>query len=152
MISSRTKYGIHALIFLSHRYGKGLVAIKEISEAERIPKKFLETILLDLKGGGLLTSRAGPSGGYSLRIPPANLTLGRAIRLLEGPLALTPCVSQNSYAPCADCRNEAECSLRLSMRRVRDATARILDEVTFESLVEDEKRLAANSQTTTFEI
>jgi Rrf2 family protein len=152
MLSSRTKYGIHALIYLAHRHGQGLVAIKEISDAERIPKKFLETILLDLKGAGILFSRAGPSGGYALRIPPTELTLGRVVRLMEGPLALTPCVSQNSYSPCTDCRSERECSLRLSMRKVREATARILDEVTFQTLLEQESALRSPNQPYSFDI
>jgi Rrf2 family protein len=141
MLSSRTKYGIHALIYLAHRFEKGFVAIKDISEAERIPRKFLEAILLDLKGSGLLTSRAGPNGGYAMRIAPAQLTLGKAIRALEGPLALTPCVSQNNYAPCADCRSETECSLKLVMKQVRDASAKIMDDVSFQTLASQEERL-----------
>ena len=152
MLSSRTKYGIHALTYLSHRHRQGLIAIKEISEAERIPKKFLESILLDLKGAGILSSRAGPAGGYTLRIPPTELTLGRVVRLMEGPLALTPCVSQNSYSPCADCRSERECALRLSMRQIREATARILDEVTFQTLAEQEIALRAANQNYSFDI
>jgi Rrf2 family protein len=152
MLSSRTKYGVHAVIYLSHRFGRGFIAIKDISEAERIPRKFLEAILLDLKGAGLLTSRAGPSGGYSLRIPPAELTLGRVVRALEGPLALTPCVSQNSYSPCADCRSEPECSLKLAMKRVRDATAEIMDQVTFQELARNEEALASANKPTYFEI
>lgn len=141
MLSSRTKYGIHSLIYLSRQFGRGFVAIKEVSEAERIPKKFLEAILLDLKGAGILVSRAGPNGGYSLRLPPEQLTLGRVVRILEGPLALTPCVSQNNYSPCSDCRTEAECSLKLVMKKVRDSTAEIMDQVTFRELAADEERL-----------
>ncbi len=141
MLSSRTKYGIHSLIYLSRRFGKGFIAIKDISEAERIPRKFLEAILLELKGAGLLTSRAGPNGGYALRLPPSQLTLGRVVRVLEGPLALTPCVSQNNYSPCADCRSETVCSLKLIMKRVRDATAAIMDQVSLEELAKDEERL-----------
>jgi Rrf2 family protein len=152
MLSSRTKYGIHSLIYLTHRFGRGFIAIKDISESERIPRKFLETILLDLKGAGLLTSRAGPNGGYALRVPPAELTLGRAIRILEGPLALTPCVSQNKYAPCADCRSEAECSLKLVMKRVRDSTAEIMDEVTFQNLAAEETRLKPEVTHSLYEI
>ena len=152
MLSSRTKYGIHALIYLAHRFGQGYIAIRDISEAERIPRKFLEAILLDLKGAGLLTSRAGPTGGYSLRLAPKELTLGKVIRVLEGPLALAPCVSQNNYAPCADCRSEEECSLKLALKRVRDATAEILDEVTFFQLIGSEESLKALRQVSNFEI
>lgn len=152
MLSSRTKYGIHALIYLAERFGRGFVAIKEISDAERIPRKFLETILLDLKGSGLLISRAGPNGGYALRVQPSQLSLGRVIRILEGPLALTPCVSQNNYATCADCRSEAECSLKLVMKRVRDATAEIMDDVSFAVLCADESRLKSLRDSHAFDI
>ena len=152
MLSSRTKYGIHALVYLAQRVGQGFIAIKDIAEGERIPRKFLETILLDLKGAGILTSRAGPNGGYALRIQPAELALGRVIRVLEGPLALTPCVSQNNYSPCADCRSEAECSLKLVMKRVRDATAEILDQVLFSDLAAHERKLASSSGSHFFEI
>ncbi|HYE32545.1 MAG TPA: Rrf2 family transcriptional regulator [Methylomirabilota bacterium] len=152
MLSSRTKYGIHALIYLAQRHGQGFVAIKDISEHERIPRKFLEVILLDLKGDGLLTSRPGPTGGYALRIPPQKLTLGHAVRVLEGPLALTPCVSQGKYEPCVDCRSEAECALRIQMKKVRDATASILDEVTFQTLADEEKQLRVNKLDHSFEI
>src|SRR5690606_19559231 len=92
VLSSRSKYAIHSLIYLAHRYGQGLVAIRDIAQAEEIPRKFLEAILLDLKGDGILSSRPGPSGGYALRVPPEKLTLGQIVRILEGPLALTPCV------------------------------------------------------------
>jgi Rrf2 family protein len=152
MLSSRTKYGIHSLIYLAHRFGRGFIAIKEISEAERIPKKFLEAILLDLKGAGILISRAGPNGGYSLRLPPEQLTVGRVVRVLEGPLALTPCVSQNNYSPCSDCRSEAECSIKLVMKQVRDATAEIMDQVTFRTLATDEEKLKEPGLTHFFEI
>jgi Rrf2 family protein len=152
MLSSRTKYGIHSLIYLAHRFGRGFIAIKEISEAERIPKKFLEAILLDLKGAGILISRAGPNGGYSLRLPPEQLTVGRVVRVLEGPLALTPCVSQNNYSPCSDCRSEAECSIKLVMKQVRDATAEIMDQVTFRTLAADEEKLKEPGLTHFFEI
>jgi Rrf2 family protein len=141
MLSSRTKYGIHALIYLAHRYAKGFIAIKDVAEDERIPRKFLEAILLDLKGAGILTSRAGPNGGYALRLDPREVTLGRVIRVLEGPLALTPCVSLNNYGPCSDCRSQEECSLKLVMKRVRDSTAAIMDEVSLFRMAEDELRL-----------
>jgi Rrf2 family protein len=152
MLSSRTKYAIHSLVYLAHRYGRGLIAIREIAQAERIPRKFLEAILADLKGDGILKSRPGPSGGYTLRVAPDQVTLGRIIRLLEGPLALTPCVSVNNYSACVDCRSEEECSLKLAMKRVRDATAQILDSLTLQQLANEENSLKAKHFAHTFEI
>lgn len=152
MLSSRTKYGVHSLIYLAHGFGRGFIAIKEISDSERIPRKFLEAILLDLKGAGFLISRAGPNGGYSLRLPPEQLTLGRVVRALEGPLALTPCVSQNNYSPCSDCRSEAECALKLTMKKVRDSTAEIMDQVSIRDLALAEESLKQPERPHFFEI
>lgn len=152
MLSSRTKYGIHALIHMAQRHGTGFIAIREISETERIPHKFLESILLDLKGDGILTSRAGPSGGYALRVPPESVSLGDVVRLLEGPLALAPCVSQRNYAPCLDCRDERECSLRIFLEQVRESTARILDHVTLGALAREELRLKDKGGPHSFDI
>ena len=104
--------------------------ISDLADRDAIPKKFLEAILLDLKRHGLVESKKGKGGGYFLRRGPAEVTCGDVIRALEGPLALVPCVSQTAYMPCADCVDEATCGVRLAMKEVRDATARILDNTT----------------------
>jgi Rrf2 family protein len=130
LLSRRSKYGLKALLVLASETGRGPVLVSELSEREAIPKKFLEAILLDLNRHGLVQSKKGKGGGYFLRRPPAEITFGDAVRALEGPLALVPCVSQSAYAPCADCIDEAACGVRLAMREVRDATARILDGMT----------------------
>lgn len=115
--------------------------IREIAETERLPRKFLEAILLELKGAGILHSRPGKGGGYTLNRPPRTITLGRVIRLIDGPLAPLPCVSQTAYAPCKDCLDEKTCGIRAVMKQVRDATAQVLDETTFADLIEKEDRL-----------
>lgn len=125
------------------RQGEGVpVLIRDIAERERLPKKFLEAILLELKSAGILHSRPGRGGGYTLNRPPRTITLGRVIRLMDGPLAPIPCVSQTAYAPCRDCVDEKTCTIRLVMKQVRDATAAILDETTFADLLERQAKLA----------
>ena len=104
--------------------------VSELSEREAIPKKFLEAILLELNRHGLVQSKKGKGGGYFLRRPASEITFGDAVRALQGPLALVPCVSQTAYEPCEDCIDEATCGVRLAMGEVRDATARILDRTT----------------------
>jgi Rrf2 family protein len=130
LLSRRSKYGLRALLALAQESGRGPVLVSELSEREAIPKKFLEAILLDLNRHGLVQSKKGKGGGYSLRRPPSEITFGEAVRALEGPLALVPCVSQTAYQPCVDCLDEATCGVRLAMGEVRDATARILDRTT----------------------
>ena len=130
MLSRRSKYGLRALLALAEEAGRGPVLVSELSEREAIPKKFLEAILLDLNRHGLVQSKKGKGGGYFLRRPPSEITFGDAVRALEGPLALVPCVSQTAYERCVDCVDEVTCGVRLAMREVRDATAQILDSTT----------------------
>ena len=130
MLSRRSKYGLKALLILAEETGRGPVLVSELSAREAIPKKFLEAILLDLNRHGLVQSKKGKGGGYLLRRPPSEITVGDAVRALEGPLALVPCVSQTAYQRCVECVDEATCGVRLAMGEVRDATARILDGMT----------------------
>ena len=102
-----------------------------------MPRKFLELILADLREAGFLHSHRGKMGGYRLSRPTHLISLGEIIRVIEGPLALVPCVSRTAYRPCHDCKDEASCAIRHAMMRVRDETARILDGT---SLADAERR------------
>jgi Rrf2 family protein len=136
MISKRTKYGLKALIYLARQYQQGPVLIADLARDERIPKKFLEAILLALKNNGILHSKKGKGGGYSLGRHPRTITFGQAIRIMEGPLAPVPCVSETSYATCSECDNEVTCGIRIVMKDVRDAMAKILDGTSLEDALE----------------
>ena len=134
MLSKKSKYGLKALLVLAEESGRGPVLISELADRQRLPRKFLEAILLELKRHGILESKKGKGGGYFLRREPSAITLGQVIRVLEGPLALTPCVSQTAYMKCEECVDEETCGVRLAMKDVRDATAQILDNTSLESL------------------
>ena len=134
MLTKKSKYGLKALLILAQHAGKGPMLVTDLAGRERIPKKFLEAILLDLKRHGLLQSQRGKGGGYFLRRGPDEITVGQVVRLLDGPLALVPCASQPAYMRCADCVDEAACAVRLAMKEVRDATAKILDNTTLAAL------------------
>jgi len=127
MLSMKAKYGLRALLYLAKQPDHVPVLISELAEKESIPKKFLELILLDLKNHGVLQSKKGKGGGYFLRKKPEAIKLGRVIRVLDGPLAPVPCVSQTAYSPCDECEDEKSCGIRLVMKEVRDAMANILD-------------------------
>jgi Rrf2 family protein len=143
VLSRKSKYGLKALLVLAQEDGRGPVLISELARREAIPRKFLEAILLELKRHGLVQSRKGKGGGYYLRRGPAEITFGEVIRVLEGPLAMVPCVSRTAYATCVDCVDERACGVRLAMKEVRDATSRILDHTT---LVDMNGRLAVNAR------
>ena len=130
MLSRKSKYGLKALLVLAQEAGTGPVLIAELADRDAIPKKFLEAILLELKRHGVVESRKGKGGGYFLRRKPAEITFGEVIRVLDGPLAAVPCVSQMAYMKCTECVDEQTCGVRLAMKEVRDATADILDNTT----------------------
>ncbi|MBC7889622.1 MAG: Rrf2 family transcriptional regulator [Ferruginibacter sp.] len=135
MLSKKTQYALKALGYLAGKYGEGPVLISEISRNKKIPIKFLETILLELKQNNILDSKKGKGGGYYLIQPPKKTTLARAIRLVGGPIALLPCVSINFYEKCKDC-DEAICGLNKAMKITRDATLKILEKKTLEELID----------------
>jgi len=134
-ISKRTQYGIKAMLALGRRYGEGPVQISTLAKEETIPIKFLELILLDLKGHDLLVSKKGPRGGYQLSRPPSTVTMGSLIRIMEGPLAPLPCASETAFRPCDECGDVESCGTRIIMRQVRDATADVLDRTTLADLL-----------------
>ena len=130
MLSKKTKYGLKALSYLARQEQHTPVLISEISESENISKKFLESILLTLKKGGILASKKGKGGGYYLLKQPEDIKISSIIRMLEGPIAMLPCVSLNYYQKCDDCNSEERCSLNILMAEVRDSTLKILENKT----------------------
>lgn len=130
MLSKKAKYALKALFVLARNGESQSMMIAEIARQEAIPKKFLEAILLELRNNGILYSRRGKAGGYQLMKNPGKITIGEVIRIIDGPLAPTPCASQTAYRPCEECLDEATCSVKILMRKVRDATAGVLDNVT----------------------
>src|SRR5512134_1673567 len=114
--------------------GRRPIQAAELADRQRLPKKFLEAILLELTRHGLPHSKLGRGGGYVLARKPGDITVGEIIRILEGPLALIPCVSKTAYRRCDECLDEESCGVRLAMKEVRDATAHILDNTTLAGL------------------
>ena len=135
-ISARTEYAVRAMLILAEAAttSAGPVSVETLSYRQTLPRKFLEIILLDLKNGGLVDSFRGKMGGYRLARPAAQISFGEIIRLIEGPLALVPCVSVSAYQRCADCFEESTCVIRKIMLTVRDNTAAILDHTTLADL------------------
>lgn len=127
-ISRKGEYALRAMIYLSLNYQKGPVQIKKIADKEKLPKKFLEQILLELKNAGLVESIRGAGGGYNLIKSPDKITLAQVIRIMDGPLAPLSCVSKLAYVRCPD---EKNCGLHSVMLDVRNAIADILEGITF---------------------
>jgi Rrf2 family protein len=143
VLSKRAKYGLLASIALARENTGTPIRISDLAARERLPRKFLELILLELRNHGLLQSKKGSGGGYSLAKPPDLITLGQVVRILDGPLAPIACVSQMAYEPCDECQDELTCALRLVMKDVRDGIAAILDRTTLKDAIHRSDALVA---------
>jgi Rrf2 family protein len=129
MLAQRTRYALRSLLYLAEAQGGVPIQLARIAETQRVPPKYLELILLDLKKAGIVSSTRGPKGGYRLARPAAEISFGEIVRVMEGPIALVSCASVNFYAPCGDCKDEAACAIRKAFAIVRDQTASFLEGV-----------------------
>lgn len=146
MLTKKGKYGLKALLHLARLEPEEMAFGAGIAEANNIPKKFLDLILLELRNDGIVRARRGPGGGYALARPASKIRVGQIIRLLDGPLAPIRCASRTAYEPCRDCRSVEECEVRIAMLKVRDAMADILDNITLADLIAKKGRSAKARQ------
>ncbi|MCF7559122.1 Rrf2 family transcriptional regulator [Sabulilitoribacter multivorans] len=134
MLSKKTKYGLKALTYIARSKDEIPVQVGEIAKSEQIPQKFLESILLTLRKAGFLGSKKGKHGGYYLRKEPSEILMTEVMRVLEGPIAMVPCVSLNFYEKCDDCVDEHACSVHKLMIQVRDSTLQVFRNTTLADL------------------
>ena len=135
ILSKKTRYAIVALTRLAREFGNGPIFIREIAEEEKIPQKFLENILLELKKLGILGSNLGKAGGYFLLKKPEEVTLADIVRYFEGTIAMMYCVSEKAYRPCEFCKDEATCQIRRVFKEIRDSTFDIMTRTTLKDLI-----------------
>lgn len=145
MISKKCKYAIHALMFMGREPHEKFL-IKDISQACKIPKKFLEVILLDLNRAGILGSKQGKGGGYFLRRETTEVNLAEVVRLFDGAIAAVPCATYKFYESCAECEDEETCAVRDAFLQVRNATVEMLKADTLHDLIRKEARLKARKR------
>jgi Rrf2 family protein len=150
-LTLRGEYALRALLVLGVHYGDSVIRIQTISEEQNIPKRFLEQILNDLRGGGFVESRRGVGGGYRLARTPGLITLAAVIRHMEGALAPVSCVSERFYERCS-CPSEERCGIRSVMKEVRDATVRILEGISVADLCRRARALEGALPQPEFEI
>ncbi len=141
MLSKKAKYAINALLYLAKKPGTQKVSIAEISEQQNIPRKFLESILLDLRNAGFLSSKKGPGGGYHLLKPTNEINLADVMRLFDGPIALLPCVTYKYYERCDECKDEESCGIRDVFLQLRNETVELLKKSTLSDIINREGKL-----------
>ena len=135
MLSQKAQYAFRALTYLVNHQQQGPVLISDIADSKHIPLKFLENILLQLKNAGILESKKGKGGGYYMKADPAKTSIASVLRIVDGPIAMLPCVSLYFYQKCKNC-DEHNCGLHNIMEEVRDASLHILESKTLAQLAE----------------
>lgn len=138
-MSKKCKYAIKALVYLGKKYKEGNVLTADIAEAEQIPKKFLEQILIELKRAGMVGSKSGYGGGYYLSKQPKLITLADVYRLFDGAIALVPCVAVQYYEKCDDCKDETNCVYHREFLKVKEQTRQVMKKTTIQSFINRSK-------------
>jgi Rrf2 family protein len=144
MLSKKAKYAIKALIFLAKNLDKPPVSTLKIAELEKIPKKYLEVILLDLRNAGYLFSKKGVSGGYVLSKSPEEIFLVGIVRLMDGPIARVSCASAYHYHNCEECLDEVTCSIKKVYLKIREAELKILSDTSIADMIRNEQLTDCN--------
>lgn len=152
MLSKKSKYAVHALVYIAQRKEEGPISAKQISADQHIPLKFLEAILLDLRNAGIVSSKKGRAGGFSLNRPPEEIHMAEIARLFDGAIALIPCVTHRFYERCEECVDEATCGIREVFLGIRNETVRQLKAATLAVILQKEQFLIQNpGQSSPFE-
>jgi len=136
MLTKKAQYALYALRYLAFKKDKGPVLIKEIVEVEKLPQKFIEAILVDLKNAGFVNSKKGKNGGYYLIKEPKDINFADIIRIFDGAIALLPCATYKYYEKCDKCQNDDDCGLRNVVKEIRDKTVAIMKELTLQDVID----------------
>lgn len=138
MLNRKTYYGIQSLLFIARNKSEKLTPITEITESLKISRKFLEKILSELRHEGIVTSKIGRAGGYSISKDLDSISLADIVRILEGPIALLPCASHRFYESCKECLTPDKCSLQDALVGVRNDTVHSLKSIKIQDLLTKE--------------
>lgn len=140
-LSTRSRYGIHAMYDLAKNVDCGPQPIKAIAEREGIPEAYLEQLIAVLKKEKLVTSTRGAQGGYVLARRPEEITVGDVLRALEGGLNLVDCLLEEDT-----CGKTCACPSRIVWMKIRDGLNSIVDGITLRDMVNDYERLCAQGE------
>lgn len=138
-LSNRSQYGVRALFDIAYYSDGRMVQINEISRRQGIPRRFLEQIFFVLKKSGIIDSARGPKGGYSLRRPPEEVTVGEVIRVLEGPIEPVPCTTMEQDG--SVCNYIDKCVTRMVWKEAGDLLSRYFDSITLQDLCHRAEKL-----------
>jgi Rrf2 family protein len=135
MISKKTKYALMALSYMARQTDTRPIQIADLARSEKIPRKFLEFILLSLRKGGILNSRIGKNGGYRLAHEPSEITIASIVRILEGGFSLVHCLNENGSSECENGADPSSCGIHMIMYEVKEAISSVLENTSIADLI-----------------
>ncbi len=135
MITKKTEYALKALVILAQQPKDSSMLSSDIALEDKLPKKFLEFLLLSLRKGGILQSRIGKGGGYRLAIDPSQISIARVVRILEGDFAPLDCMSEHIHTTCENGNDPMCCGIHLIMSEVKHSIAAVLENRTLADLI-----------------
>jgi Rrf2 family cysteine metabolism transcriptional repressor len=146
-LTTRGDYATRIIMELSASEGPAPLSVHELAARTGISIKYLEQIMTQLRAAGVVRSQRGMHGGYALARLPGQLTIGEVVRVMDGPLAPTPCASKSAHVPCPSyrCPSEESCVLRGLWLDVRDAISGVLDQTTFGDLIKRHRESRASA-------
>lgn len=142
-LSTKGRYGLKAMFDLALHYGDGPISLKSIAERQLISDHYLEQLIACLRKAGLVKSVRGAQGGYMLADNPSKITVGDIIRVLEGPLSPSDCVSEDEPSSCdrADC-----CVTRTVWEKIRLSISEVIDSITLQNMLDDYEKINSNKK------
>lgn len=139
-LSTRSRYGLRALIDLAFHYNDGPVPLREVAERQNLPENYLEHLMAALRRGGIIKSVRGPSGGYYLNRAPQDITLGDIFRLLEGPIAPAECSASSE----GTCSSPSDCFVFSLWQELSDEINNVFDSKTLADVLKGADEFARN--------
>ena len=140
-LSTKGRYGIHAMYDLAQYGSETPQPIKSIAERQNIPEAYLEQLIGQLRRSGLVKSVRGAQGGYLLSRSPAEITVGEVLRTLEGELAVVDCLMEEDA-----CQRACSCPTRVVWKKLRDGVNQIVDGITLQDMLDDYQRMSAEGR------
>lgn len=134
-LSTRTRYGIRAILEVAENCGRGPMRLKTIAERQDLSVKYLEQLMAILKSAGLVRGVRGAGGGYVLARPANEIKMSEVFRCLEGPVVTVECVNDKSY-----CKKTADCVTRQLWSEVQKAIMNELESVALQDLVDKSQK------------
>lgn len=144
LYSPTCQHALRALAYLATRAGEGPILVRDIAEAESIPKPYLSKILHGLQTRGLLNSRKGPRGGYELARKPELLLVSEIVEAIDGPMDLeVKCILGLDL-----CHDDQKCALHDIWKESREKFVNVMRDLTLADMAStiEKKRRGENRQ------